>query len=77
MAESLQFSRSLYDKGAVDAAALAFAALASFEVTSEDDEIHVSVSEIDERVADRLVDAFCNHALYETVMRARKVEEVP
>lgn len=72
----LSFSRSLYDKEAIDAAAEAFKALATFQVSAADDAITVSVSEIDARVADRLTDAFCNHALYETVARARAVEEL-
>ncbi len=71
MADEIRFSRSLYSVEAVDAAVAAYAGLATFEVRQEGDDIAVSVTGIDARVVDRLVDAFCNHALFETVRLAR------
>ncbi len=71
MAEVIHFSRSLYRDDAIDAAAAAYGELATISVETLADDIVVSVSDIDERVADRLVDAFCNHALFETASRSR------
>ena len=75
MAEVVEFSRSLYDVDAVRAAADAYGGLATIAVKTVGDHVRVEVSEIDPRVADRLVDALCNHALYNTVDRHRARQE--
>lgn len=77
MADRLAFHRSLYAPEAVDAAAEAFGHLATLGVERREHEIVVSVEAVDGRVADRFVDAFCNHVLYETVVRARAVAGAP
>ena len=74
MAESVRFSRSLYRQEAIEAAVAAYGALAQLALEVHENDFTVSIDNIDERVADRLVDAFCNHALYETARLERHVE---
>lgn len=71
MADALIFDRSLYTPAAIEAAAAAYHHLATFVVTVGDDHTEVQISEIDERVADVLLDAFGNHALHETIALQR------
>ena len=74
--QRIEFASTLYDDAAVEAAVEAYGHLAKFAMSKNDHAIVVEVSEPDERVADRLVDALCNHALYETVSRTRAAQEV-
>jgi hypothetical protein len=67
---TVRFPRSLYRSEAVDAAAQAYVALAAVEVALEGDEIVATIAPRGTAPAD-LVDAFCNHALFETVIRER------
>ncbi len=71
MSEQLRFSRSLYEPEAVRAAVKAFDALAQFEVSLTADDVVVTISDPDEELADVLADELCNHALHQTVIRAR------
>lgn len=71
MASTLEFSRSLYSPEAIQAAADAFADLAKLDVSAGDNEIRVSVSDVDPDVRDVLEDELCNYALHETIVRAR------
>lgn len=71
MAEPLVFHRSLYAPEAVEAAVAAFGHLATLGVERREHEMVVRVDDVDARVADRFGDAFANHVLYETVVRAR------
>ena len=71
MNERIEFPRSIYSLQAVEAAVEAYSKLASFEVSVLDDDIEVKVSKPAPKVADVLVDEFCNHVLYETVVRSR------
>ena len=71
MPEQLLFSRSLYEPEAVEDAVRAFDALARFEVQLTADDIIVTISEPDAELADVLADELCNHALHQTVIRAR------
>lgn len=73
-AVQLDFSRSLYDLDAVQAAAAAYAELATFEVESTDSQVTVRVSDPHPGVPD-LVDHFSNHALYATVTGRRRAAE--
>lgn len=69
----LGFTRSLYTPEAVEAAARAYADLARVEVTVGDHEVVAVLHEPDTRVPD-LADHFANHALHETIVRARGEE---
>lgn len=72
MAEQITFARSLYAPEAVEAAAAAYAELAEIAVTVGADTIEVTVDKPDPELASVLLDELSNHALYETILRARK-----
>ena len=69
MSERIVFSRTLYTAEAVKTAASAYAALTKVEVEVSDTEV---VAEFENAPTGELVDAFCNHALYETVVQRRR-----
>lgn len=67
---TLAFHTSLYDRDAVLETRDAFGHLATIDVDEADEHcLSVTFAAIDERVADRLVDAFANHALAMTIQR--------
>jgi len=67
VSEAIRFSRSLYDRRAVDRAVEAFDALATFTVAEEDDAFVVTIADPDPDVADVLADELGNHVLGHTV----------
>lgn len=69
MAERVVFSRSLYRLDGIEAAAQAYAEIAKIEVTPNDHDIVVVFDCAHEGA---FLDAFCNHALFETVRRHRQ-----
>jgi hypothetical protein len=72
MAEpTVTLSASLYDAQAVEATAGAYRALARIVVERAGDELHVTFHDADPALPD-LVDEFLNHALHETIVRARE-----
>ena len=71
MAEVIRFHRSLYDAEAIQEAAAAYDRLATIELHVAEYDVRAHISDIDGRVKDRLVDAFCNHALFATIARHR------
>lgn len=75
MSERIEFSRSLYSPEAVRAAVDAYSQLASFEVQVLDDEIAVELENPVAKVADIIVDEFCNHVLFETINASRTVND--
>lgn len=75
MPEVLTLSRSLYLPEAVQAAASAFAELATIEVRVLDSDIEVSLDAIDPDVDDVLADELMNHALHETILQHRMRRE--
>lgn len=66
MSLELTLHRSLYSTDAVRAAAAAFGALATVTVLDRDHELLVTFSDVDPDVQEVLLDAFANHALFET-----------
>jgi hypothetical protein len=70
MGERLEFARSLYALEAVETAASAYEAFSSISVSAEGDLITADIA--DPAAHPDLVDAFRNHALFETVLLARK-----
>ena len=71
MPDPLRFSRSLYREDAVHAAAKAYAELAKFEIEVGESAIAVRLSAIRTEHEDELVGSFCNHVLFETILRER------
>ena len=71
MPDPLLFSLSLYREDAVHAAAQAYAGLASFEIEVVDSSIAVRLSGIRPGHEEELVGSFCNHVLFETILRER------
>ena len=75
MAEKIVFSRSIYLPDAVQRATQAYGSLAQFVVQTADHEIVVQISEVHPHFQERLeelLDAFCNHALFETIVQDRQ-----
>ena len=76
MAEKIRFSTSLYRRDAIDAAVNAYQQLASFSVGSENGgEVIVVIDKIHPNFASMLIDSFCNHVLFETIVRYRQEQE--
>lgn len=73
MPDAVRFHRSLYDVAAIEAAAQAYEPLANITLHVSEHDVRADIADIDERVADRLVDAFCNHALFTTISQRRQV----
>lgn len=71
MSRVLSFSRSLYREDALLATVDAYQALARLELTSRSSNFELTVSDVDPEFADSIYDEVANHALYETVQRAR------
>lgn len=71
MPERIVFSRSLYRPDAVEATAEAYASVATIRVTLENHAIVADVESVHPEVAGEFEDAFCNHALNETIVRHR------
>ena len=70
--QTLTFSRSLYRVDGIESAAAAYAELATITVTAGESEIVVDFTETHaDFSADQLLDAFSNHALFETIRRYR------
>ena len=70
--QTLTFSRSLYRLDGIEAAAVAYAELATITVTDGEDEIVVAfAAPHPDLPADQLLDSFSNHALFETIRRYR------
>jgi hypothetical protein len=71
MAE-IAFDRSLYLPEAVAAAADVYSEHAKIELTQTADAIVAKLSDIVGHDPQTVADAFCNHALYETIIRRRQ-----
>lgn len=69
---TLAFHRSLYLPEAVNAAAAAYGSHANIQVTDSPTDVIVELSGYDARYGETIVDAFCNHVLFESVVRTRE-----
>lgn len=69
--QRIEFDKLLYRADAVESTIEAYGHLATFTLSSSNNATVVEIRDPDERVADRLADALCNHVLYETVARHR------
>ena len=72
MAEEIAFDGSLYLPEAVSAAAEAYADHIRIELTPTADAVVAKLSDIAGDNPRTVVKAFCNHALYETIVRKRQ-----
>jgi hypothetical protein len=72
MGERIVFDRSLYLPEAVEAAAAAYADHAEIAVTRASDAVIAEVSNVVELDLQLVLNAFCNHALHETITRMRE-----
>jgi len=72
MAERIIFDRSLYLPEAVEAAAAAYAEHAEIELTPAADAVVAVISRVVEHDPHLVANAFCNHALHETIARMRQ-----
>lgn len=70
--ERISFDRSLYLPEAVEAAAAAYAELASIQVTTGNDAIVAVVSNVVDHDPAMVAHAFSNHVLHETIARRRQ-----
>ena len=71
MTSTTEFSRSLYLAEAVEAATAAYSEVATFTVTTNENDIHVQI-ESDDGYGDTVVHAFRNHVLFESIVRSRQ-----
>lgn len=74
MSKRITFDRSLYLPQAVEAAAAAYAEHAQIEVTPSADAVVAEISGVVDNDPDVVANAFCNHVLYETIVRLRQPE---
>jgi len=72
MAEEIRFDRSLYLPEAVAAAAEVYSGHAQVELTETVDAIVAKLSGIAGHDPKTVASAFCNHVLYETIVRRRQ-----
>jgi hypothetical protein len=72
MSERITFDASLYLPEAVEAAAAAYAEHARIEVTPTADAVVAVISDVLEYDPQLVANAFCNHALHETIARRRQ-----
>jgi hypothetical protein len=71
VSNTIHFSRSLYLTEAVEAAVAAYSEVATFDVQSDESEIAVQI-EADAGYGDTVYHAFCNHVLFESIVRTRQ-----
>ena len=71
MTNTTQFSRSLYLIEAVEAATEAYAEVATFSVSTDENNIEVQI-ESDDGYGDTVIHAFRNHVLFESIVRSRQ-----
>jgi hypothetical protein len=74
MVDDIVFDESLYLPDAVAAAAAAYAEHVHVELTRTADAIVAKLSKIVGPDPQMVANAFCNHALYETIVRRRQAE---
>ena len=71
MAESVTFDHSIYSPDSISAAVEAYAGLLSVTLADDEGATTARFDELDPDEGEMLVDAFCNHVLYESIQRNR------
>ena len=69
---NIPFSLSIYKKEAIEEAMYAYASYASFSVQEEKSTIVIEIQPLHESHASQIIDSFCNHVLFETIVLHRK-----
>ena len=69
---SLSFSLSIYKKEAIEEAMHAYGAYARFSLQEEPYAIAIDIEPLHEDLATKIIDSFCNHVLFETIILHRK-----
>jgi hypothetical protein len=72
MVEEIAFDRSLYLPDAIAAAAAAYSEHVHIELTETADKVVAKLSGVVGHDPQTVANAFCNHALYETIVRRRQ-----
>ena len=70
--EMRSFSLSIYKKEAIEEAMHAYASYARFSVQEESYALLVEIEPLYEQHAIQIIDSFCNHVLFETIVIHRK-----
>ena len=70
--EKLSFSLSIYKKEAIEEAMYAYASHARFSITEEPYALFVEIDPLYEEHATQIIDSFCNHVLFESIVLHRK-----
>ncbi len=71
---SVSFDHSIYNQASIETAAAAYASILEINVASGDGETTATFSNLDPGQGRMLVDAFCNHVLFETIQHFRATE---
>lgn len=71
MAEPITFDHSIYSPGSISAAADAYAELLTVSLSADEGQTTAHFEGADVEDGQMLVDAFCNHVLFDTIQRYR------
>ena len=74
MADPVTFDHSLYSPTSVESAAAAYGELLSISLAVEEGKTVATFADMDPEHGAMLVNAFCNHVLFETVQHRRSAE---
>ena len=69
---NIPFSLSIYKKEAIEEAMYAYASYARFSVQEEEFTMIIEIQPLHESHAAQIIDSFCNHVLFETIVLHRK-----
>ena len=70
--KNLSFSLSIYKKEAIEEAMCAYGSHARFSVQEEPYALLIEIDPLYEEHATQIIDAFCNHVLFESIVLHRK-----
>jgi hypothetical protein len=74
MAKPITFDHSIYSPDAVQSAAEVYAELLNIGLESTDGATQAVFSDLDPDNGQMLIDAFCNHVLFDSIQRHRATE---
>ena len=70
--KTLSFSLSIYKKDAIEEAMRAYGSHARFSVEEQQHALIIEIIPLFPAHAEQIIDSFCNHALFETIVQHRK-----
>ena len=68
----LLFHRDLYSLQAIEEVQELYSHLATIQISSEGEDIIVNLTDVHPGLADKLMDAFANHALHATIVHHQR-----